>query len=71
VPESAVINVDGSDVVFVEQGEGVFELREVRLGVFDGADHEVIEGVAMGERIAVGGVFLLKSTWLGGEAEEG
>lgn len=69
VPVSAVINVGGSDVVFVEVGEGSFELRPVDLGVFNGEVHEVIDGVEVGERIATGGVFLLKSTMLGGEGE--
>lgn len=71
VPESAVINAGGEDVVFVERSEGVFELRPVTLGVLDGGHHEVIEGVGVGERIAVDGVFLLKSTWIGGDGEEG
>ena len=69
VPVSAVINVAGGDVVFVELSEGTYELRPVVLGVFDGAVHEVIEGVTAGDRIATGGVFLLKSTLLGGEGE--
>jgi len=69
VPVSAVINVGGSDVVFVEVGDGAFESRPVVLGVFDGTDHEVVEGVKVGDRIATGGVFLLKSTMLGGDGE--
>lgn len=69
VPVDAVINIDGGDVVFVELSRGSFEARPVVLGVFDGARHEVVEGVAVGERIATGGVFLLKSTMLGGAGE--
>lgn len=69
VPVSAVINVGGSDVVFVEVGDGAFEPRPVALGVFDGADHEVVDGVQVGDRIATEGVFLLKSTMLGGDGE--
>lgn len=69
VPVSAIINVAGEDVVFVELNEGSFELRPVVLGVFDGSAHEVVEGVSVGDRIATGGVFLLKSTMLGGEGE--
>jgi len=69
VPVSAIINVAGRDVVFVELNEGSYELRPVVLGVFDGAVHEVIEGVVVGDRIATGGVFLLKSTLLGGEGD--
>ncbi len=67
VPVSAVINVAGDDVVFIELSEGTYEVRPVVLGVFDGVVHEVIEGVTAGDRIATGGVFLLKSTLLGGE----
>lgn len=71
VPDSAVINMAGRDVVFVEQRDGVFELRQVKLGVFDGAEHEVIEGISVGERVATRGVFLLKSTLIGSGSEEG
>lgn len=69
VPVSAIINVAGEDVVFVELSEGSYELRPVVLGVFNGQVHEVVEGVVVGDRIATGGVFLLKSTLLGGEGE--
>lgn len=69
VPVSAIINVEGEDVVFVELAEGSFEVRPVVLGVFNGVVHEVIGGVEIGDRIATGGVFLLKSTLLGGEGE--
>ncbi len=69
VPVSAIINVAGRDVVFVELSEGSFELRPVVLGVFDGVAHEVVDGVSAGDRIATGGVFLLKSTLLGGEGD--
>lgn len=69
VPLSAIINVAGEDVVFVELSEGSFELRPVDLGAFDGVAHEVVDGVSVGDRIATGGVFLLKSTLLGGEGD--
>ncbi len=71
VPDSAVINVAGQDVVFVERGEGVFELRPVTLGVSDGDHREVVAGIEVGDRIASKGVFLLKSTWLSSEPEDG
>jgi multidrug efflux pump subunit AcrA (membrane-fusion protein) len=69
VPSAAVINMSGSDVVFVELSEGSFEARTVNLGVADQGFHEVVSGVTAGDRIATGGVFLLKSTLLGGAAE--
>jgi RND family efflux transporter MFP subunit len=70
VPESSVINLEGRDVVFVSQGGGAFETRTVALGVFDGEYHEVVSGVELGELVATGGVFLLKSTLVGGGGDE-
>ena len=69
VPASAVINLTGEDVVFVVTGVGAFEVRPVRLGVADGEEREVVTGVTTGERVAATGVFLLKSTLLGGDGE--
>jgi RND family efflux transporter MFP subunit len=71
VPVSAVINFGGRDVVFVQLTEESFEVRPVTLGVFDGEVHEVVAGVEVGDPVAVGGVFLLKSTLLGAEGEGG
>jgi RND family efflux transporter MFP subunit len=70
VPESAVINLEGRDVVFVRRSDGAFEPRVVTLGVFDGEYHEVVDGVEPGEQIATGGVFLLKSALVGGGGED-
>ncbi|MCU0305874.1 MAG: efflux RND transporter periplasmic adaptor subunit [Thermoanaerobaculales bacterium] len=66
VPESAVINLAGDDVVFVSRGGASFEARRVELGAFDGGYHEVVTGLATGDRVATGGVFLLKSALIGG-----
>jgi cobalt-zinc-cadmium efflux system membrane fusion protein len=70
VPTGAVINLEGRDTVFVHRQGGAFEPRAVVLGASDGDYYEVLSGVARGDRIATGGVFLLKSTLVGGGGEE-
>jgi hypothetical protein len=67
VPEAAVIRLGGSDIVFVRRSETAFEARPVVLGASNGSRFEIVEGVSLGEEVAVQGVFLLKSALLGGE----
>lgn len=70
VPRSAVISVGGGDVVFVASGADEFTVRPVKLGQRDGDRYEVVEGLAAGEKIAVAGVFLIKSSLVKGEGGE-
>lgn len=71
VPESAVISVAGNDVVFVAIGDGSFEMRPVELGLSNGSRYQVLSGVESGEKVAVDGVFFLKSAMMkGGDGEE-
>lgn len=71
VPESAVITVDGREVVFVQAGEGRFAMRPVTIGVEANGRREIVDGLAAGEEVAVSGVFLLKSALVrGGEGGE-
>ena len=53
----------GKTVVFVQTGEG-FERRNVLTGASGGARIEIRQGLALGERVAVEGAFLLKSELL-------
>lgn len=64
VPASAVQDIDGRAVVFVDGGGGRFERRDVEVGVERGGRIEVRAGVREGERIVVTGAFLLKSELL-------
>jgi cobalt-zinc-cadmium efflux system membrane fusion protein len=64
VPESAVVRIGSTDFVFVERGPESFEARPVTLGRFNGTRYEITEGVSEGERVAVAGVFFLKSALL-------
>jgi RND family efflux transporter MFP subunit len=71
VPASAPISVGGEDVVFVRRSNEEFELRHVRLGMFNGTRYEVLEGVEVGEEVVVEGVFFLKSALVKGDEGEG
>jgi membrane fusion protein, heavy metal efflux system len=63
VPRSAVEQIEGKTVVFVQTGDG-FERRNVLTGTSGGARIEIRQGLALGERVAVEGAFLLKSELL-------
>ena len=63
VPRSAVEQVDGKTVVFLESGDS-FERRNVLLGLSGGDKVEIRQGLAVGDRVAVEGAFLLKSELL-------
>lgn len=59
VPNSAIINSGSRQVVLVARGEGLFEPRDVKLGL-RGEDYtEIKEGVAAGEQVVVAANFLI------------
>ncbi len=60
VPVSAVQTIEEERIVFVETEEG-YEVREVRLGQASSTHVEVLDGLAVGERIVVQGAFALKA----------
>jgi cobalt-zinc-cadmium efflux system membrane fusion protein len=60
VPNSAVTELDGKIVMFVQTEEG-FESREVRLGRMTPQAVEIIDGLTGGERYASNNVLALKS----------
>lgn len=61
IPESAVIDSGERKIVFVGRENGVFEEREVKLGVKAGDYYEVLEGVNEGERVVTSANFLIDS----------
>jgi membrane fusion protein, copper/silver efflux system len=61
VPEEAVLDSGTRQVVYVLRGEGMFEPRQVTLGPKVGGYYEIVEGLALDERIATSGTFLLDS----------
>ncbi|HYQ00113.1 MAG TPA: efflux RND transporter periplasmic adaptor subunit [Polyangiaceae bacterium] len=61
IPLSAVSSVDGKPTVFVAHDDLSVEPRAVVLGAQDGDRVEVSRGIERSDRIAVSGVFALKS----------
>lgn len=59
VPDSAVLDSGIRQVVIVQRGEGLFEPREVKLGMRGEGYFEVLEGVTAGERVVVAANFLI------------
>ncbi|MBI4340872.1 MAG: efflux RND transporter periplasmic adaptor subunit, partial [Candidatus Omnitrophica bacterium] len=61
VPAEAVFDTGTQRIVFVDQGQGLFEPRAVVLGAKADAAYEVKQGVAEGERVVTSGNFLIDS----------
>ena len=69
VPDSAVQQIDGASVVFVETAPGRYQPRKVTLGAAAGGFQEVTAGLRTGESIVIHGAFLLKSELLKDSAQ--
>ncbi len=61
LPREALTSVDGKPTVFVEHDATSVEPRSVTTGARDGTRVEITGGLTAGERVAVSGVFALKS----------
>jgi hypothetical protein len=59
VPNSAVIDSGARHVVLIDQGEGRFEPREVKLGARGDEYVAIVDGVKEGERVVVAANFLI------------
>ena len=61
VPTTAVLDSGTEQVVFVDEGSGMFDPRKVTLGVRTREWYEVLEGVKEGEMVVTSGNFLIDS----------
>lgn len=61
VPQEAVLNSGTRQVVFMDRGNGNFELRDVTIGEQANGRVEILRGLAAGERIITSGNFLIDS----------
>ncbi len=61
IPDSAVMDTGERQVVFVEKGGGLFEPREVKVGVRSGGKAQILAGLAEGDRVVIRANFLLDS----------
>jgi len=71
VPASALVEVEGRPVVFVEEEEGHFEPRPVHVGERGYQRVEILSGLKPGDRFIAQGAFLLKSELGKGSMESG
>ncbi|MCP3024038.1 efflux RND transporter periplasmic adaptor subunit [Cupriavidus basilensis] len=60
VPEDAVQNLDGRDVLFVRTAQG-FRPQPVLIGARSGGIAQIVSGVRVGERVATRNAFLVKA----------
>lgn len=60
IPESALVEDAGQSIAFVQLEGEIFERRELRLGLRDGPQVEVLEGLQEGERIVTHGAVVLR-----------
>jgi cobalt-zinc-cadmium efflux system membrane fusion protein len=68
VPADAVQSIDATPHVFVETPDG-FVATPVSIGTADAGHFEILDGIAVGTRVAAGNTFMLKSELLTREEE--
>ena len=61
VPTNAVLDSGTEQLVFVAQGDGVFQPRQVKIGRRLGESTEILEGLKEGDQVATGAAFFLDS----------
>jgi Cu(I)/Ag(I) efflux system membrane fusion protein len=61
IPDDAIIDTGVRQIVYVDRGEGIFEPREVLLGIRAEEFREVLKGVKAGEKVASSAAFLIDS----------
>ena len=61
VPQEAVFSTGQRKIVFVDQGQGLFEPRQVTTGVTADGYTEIKDGLSEGERVVTSGNFLIDS----------
>ncbi len=69
VPEDAVQNVDGRDVLFVRTKEG-FKIQPILVGTRSGGVAQIVSGIRAGEQVATRNAFLIKADMIKSGKEE-
>ncbi|MBN73560.1 MAG: efflux transporter periplasmic adaptor subunit [Gimesia sp.] len=71
LPASAIQEVEGHDVVFVQTGLEAFEKRKVKVGIRSGDTVQIRDGLQPGNKVVVVGGFALKSELMKGSISHG
>ena len=61
IPNTAVLDSGTEQLVFIDQGQGMFEPRKVTVGVRTRDAYEILEGIKAGELVVTRGNFLIDS----------
>lgn len=61
VPSEAVIQTADGDRVIVSKSGGLFDAREVTIGIESGDRTQILSGLKLGEHVVISGQFLLDS----------
>lgn len=61
IPRSAVIDTGRRKIVYVESAAGIYDMREVKLGLPTEDQFPIVSGLLEGERIVTNGAFLIDS----------
>jgi cobalt-zinc-cadmium efflux system membrane fusion protein len=69
VPEDAVQNVDGHDVLFVRTNDG-FRAQPVLVGTRSGGVAQIVSGVSAGQQVATRNAFLVKADMIKSAKDE-
>ncbi len=69
VPEDAVQNVDGHDVLFVRTRDG-FRVQPVLVGARSGGVAQIVSGVSAGQQVATRNAFLVKADMIKSAKDE-
>ena len=60
IPNSALLEEQGTYFVFVQVNPELFEKREVKVGITDGLKTEILKGISQQERVVTKGAILVK-----------
>ena len=64
IPVDAVIQNANSQIAWIQTQKGTFEPREIRIGIQNKDNVEVLSGLKQGERVVVSGAYLLNSEFI-------
>jgi Cu(I)/Ag(I) efflux system membrane fusion protein len=59
VPRSAILSPGGEPFVYIDRGNGAYEPRSIKLGIFGDEGWQVLDGLHEGERVVTSGNLLM------------
>jgi multidrug efflux pump subunit AcrA (membrane-fusion protein) len=71
IPEDALQNINGNQIVFVTRDGVTFRPQVVKLGTHSMGRAEIVQGLKPGDRIVVNGAFMVKGELLKGTVGDG